>query len=54
MKAQTHTADMVEGPEAFARFREAMKKLISTPKSAIPNPFNKGKRKKKNTTPAKI
>jgi len=40
---------MIEGPEAFTRFREAAKKLLSTPKEAAPNPF--GKRKKKKSTP---
>jgi hypothetical protein len=29
-------AEMHEGPEAFDRFLEAAKKLVSTPKSAIP------------------
>lgn len=47
MKPQTHTADMIEGPEAFERFREAAKKMLSVPKDVIPNPFNKAKRKKK-------
>jgi len=39
------TREMIEGPEAFTRFRDAAKKLFTTPKSAAPNPF--GKRKKK-------
>ncbi len=37
---------MHEGPEAFERFREAAKKLVSTPKDSAPNPFGKGKKKK--------
>jgi len=41
-------AEMIEGPEAFERFRKAAKKLVSTPKSAAQNPF--GKRKKKKPT----
>ena len=45
MKAHT---EMIEGDEAFTRFREAAKKLLSTPKQAAPNPF--GKRKKKKPT----
>ncbi len=43
MKPQTHTADMVEGPEAFERFREAAKKMFSVPKNAASNPFGKRK-----------
>jgi hypothetical protein len=42
---KTRTAEMIEGPEAFERFREAVKKILTVPKSAIPNPF--GKRQKK-------
>lgn len=41
---------MVEGPEAFIRFRDAVKKVLTVPKSAVPNPF--GKRKKKRTKKA--
>jgi hypothetical protein len=44
---KTGTADMIEGTEAFERFREAAKKMLSVPKSAIPNPFGAGKVKSK-------
>ncbi len=43
---KTGAAEMIEGPEAFERFKDAAKKMLSAPKLA--NPF--GKRKKKKPT----
>jgi hypothetical protein len=43
-----HT-EMIEGPEAWDRFRAAMKAIVKVPKSALPpSPFGKraGKKKK--------
>ncbi len=41
-------AEMIEGPEAFDRFRDAMRAILKVPKSALPpSPFKKWKPKKK-------
>jgi hypothetical protein len=46
MKAELH-----EGPEAFTRFRAAVKHILSVPKSAVPpSPFKKYVPKKKKPT----
>ena len=45
-----HAPDMIEGPEAFTRFRNAMKAILTVPKSALPpSPFKKWVPKKKST-----
>ena len=40
--------EMIEGPEAWARFQNAMKAIIKVPKSALPpSPFKKSAPKMK-------
>ncbi len=42
--------EMIEGPEAFDKFKDAMKAILTVPKSALPpSPFKKWKPKKRKT-----
>jgi hypothetical protein len=40
-------AEMIEGPEAWTRFKTAMQSIVKVPKSALPpTPFGARKKKK--------
>jgi hypothetical protein len=48
MESMKRSAEMHEGPEAFTRFRAALKAVLKVPKSAMPpSPFKQSPAKKK-------
>lgn len=47
MTMKAHTHEMNEGPDAFDKFRAAMKTIISVPKTAVTgHPAPRSKKKK--------
>lgn len=46
--------EMNEGPEAYERFRNAMKQIISVPKSSIVSEKNKGKKRAKTSRVSRV
>ena len=46
MKMKPHSHEMAEGPEAFDRFRKAMKAIISVKKADVVDPPKPARKKR--------
>jgi hypothetical protein len=52
IRSMKPAAEMIEGPEAWDRFQEAMRTIVKVPKSALPpSPFGRRKQTKKPEVP---